>query len=272
GAQVDFLHSYRHLKPANVDSVLTLLDWTANGAPKRFHLVSTLGIIDPSYGSATISEQAALDAWKGLIGGYSQSKWVADTLARRAQDAGLPVAIYRLGSVTGDHVHAICNETDLIWRITRTCAELQAIPDLDLELNMTPVDDVARGIVRLGCSDRARGQVYHLLARRSLSLRNLVAVFTRLGLPLAAISVEVWLGLARARLAERHDDSLAAVVAILSKHDPEATRPEITFERTETHMELAGTRIRPVTANLLERYLTTLGIRASVEQTATAAN
>jgi nonribosomal peptide synthetase DhbF len=272
GAQVDFLHSYQHLKPANVDSVLTLLDWTANGAPKRFHLVSTLGIVDPAYGSATITEQAALDAWKGLIGGYSQSKWVADTLARRAQDAGLPVAIYRLGSVTGDHGHAICNETDLIWRITRTCAELQAIPDLDLELNMTPVDDVARGIVRLGSSDRACGQIYHLLARRSLSLRNLVAVFTRLGLPLVAISVEVWLGLARARLAERHDDSLAAVVAILSKHDPEATRPEITFERTEMHMELVGTRIRPVTANLLERYLTTLGIRETVKQTATAAN
>jgi hypothetical protein len=99
-----------------------------------------------------------------------------------------------------------------------------------------------------------------------------VAVFNRLGLPLVAISVEVWLGLARARLAERHDDSLAAVVAILSKHDPEATRPEITFERTEMHMELVGTRIRPVTANLLERYLTTLGIRETVKQTATAAN
>ena len=84
--------------------------------------------------------------------------------------------------------------------------------------------------------------------------------------------MEVWLGLARARLAERHDDSLAAVVAILSKHDPEAKRPDITFEVTETHMELAGMRIRPVTANLLERYLTTLGIRAAVEQTATAAN
>jgi nonribosomal peptide synthetase DhbF len=182
------------------------------------------------------------------------------------------VAIYRLGSVTGDHTHAICNETDLIWRITRTCAELQAIPDLDLELNMTPVDDVATGIVRLGSSNRARGQVYHMLARRSLSLRNLVAVFTRLGLPLAAISVEVWLDLARARLAERHDDSLAAVVAILAKHDPEATRPEVTFELTETHMELVDTRIRPVTAHLLERYLTTLGIRDAVEQTETAAN
>jgi nonribosomal peptide synthetase DhbF len=213
----------------------------------------------------TITEQAALEAWKGLIGGYSQSKWVADTLARRAQDAGLPVVIYRLGSVTGDHSHAICNETDLIWRITRTCAELQAIPDLDLALNMTPVDDVALGIVRLGSSDQSRGQIYHLLARRSLSLRNLVAVFTRLGLPLAAISVEVWLGLARARLAKHHDDSLAAVVAILSKHDPEATRPAITFELTTAHLEAVGTRIRPVTTNLLERYLGVLGIRQTVE-------
>jgi nonribosomal peptide synthetase DhbF len=271
GAQVDFLHSYESLKPANVDSVLTLLDWTANGAPKRLHQISTLGIVDPSYGARLITEQTDLGSWKGLVGGYSQSKWVSDTLARRAQAAGLPVSIYRLGSVTGDHTHAICNDTDLIWRVAVICAELQAIPDLELALNMTPVDDVARGIVRLGSSDRSRGQVYHLLPRHSLNLRELVPVFARLGLRLASMPVEEWMGLAQARLAQRHDDSLAAVVAILSKHDTAAARPEISFDFTDGQLEAVDARIRPVTVPLLERYLAALRIREAVHLTAAAA-
>jgi nonribosomal peptide synthetase DhbF len=268
GAQVDFLHAYERLKPANVGSVLTLLDWTANGAPKRLHLISTLGIVDPSYASHTIAERAALDAWQGLIGGYTQSKWVADTLARRAQDAGVPVTIYRLGSVTGDHRHAICNETDLIWRVTRICAELRAIPDIDLALNMTPVDDVARGIVRLASHYPADRQVHHMLARSALNLRDLVPVFDRIGLRLDTVSVEVWMTLARARLAWSHDDSLAAVVAILARQDTEAARPDIAFDVTEARLEAVDALIRPVTPALLERYLATLGIREAVQLSA----
>jgi UDP:flavonoid glycosyltransferase YjiC (YdhE family) len=42
---------------------------------------------------------------------------------------------------------------------------------------MTPVDDVARGIVRSGSSGRSLGQIYHLLSHRSLTLRNFVPVF-----------------------------------------------------------------------------------------------
>ena len=56
GANVEFLHHYAALKPANVDSVLTLLDWTANGRPKRLHYVSTLAVID-KFQSGPVSEQ-----------------------------------------------------------------------------------------------------------------------------------------------------------------------------------------------------------------------
>ncbi|HYZ23389.1 MAG TPA: amino acid adenylation domain-containing protein, partial [Rhodopila sp.] len=264
GAQVDFLHAYERLKPANVDSVLTLLDWTATGMPKWLHLVSTLGIIDPSYGATTITEHTETDSWAGLVGGYSQSKWVADTLARQAQAAGLPVAIYRLGSVTGAHGDAICNYTDLIWRVARICAELQAIPDLDLALNMTPVDDVARGIVRLATNEPSGSPIYHLLAQSALTLRDLVPVFARRGLRLRTVSVEAWMALARARLAQTHDEGLAAVVAILSRQDNAAKRPEIAFAATQVRLQALEAEIRPVTPDLMERYLVTLGIQPAI--------
>jgi nonribosomal peptide synthetase DhbF len=257
GANVEFLHHYAALKPANVDSVLTLLDWTANGRPKRLHYVSTLAVID-NFQSGPVSEQTDLTSWQGLSSGYSQSKWVGDTLARRAQARGLPVSIYRLSSVTGDRVNGICNETDLIWRLVRLYAELGALPDLDLLLNMTPADDVARAIVRLAGSEASWGSVYHLMNSEPLHVQEVPRIFHRLGLRLDLVSLDRWMDIARLRLAETHDDDLAAVLSILSKVDSARSHPEIASDLTQEQLAAVGGLIAPVGPALLERYFVSL--------------
>jgi nonribosomal peptide synthetase DhbF len=265
GAEVDFLHAYSALKPANVDSVVTLLDWTASGRPKSLHYVSTMAVIDHTAGSDPISESSDLRSWQGLVGAYSQSKWVGDTLARHAQARGLPVAIYRLAAVTGDRLHAICNETDLIWRLVRIYAELEAIPDLDLPLHLTPADDVARAIVRLSRDDASLGNVHHLLSGAPLHLGEVPAAFERLGLRLDRVPVDRWMDLARTRLAETCDDSLAAVLSILAKHDGAAAYPPVSSEVTRARLEAVGAAIGPVDPALLDRYLVGLRLRAPVD-------
>jgi nonribosomal peptide synthetase DhbF len=257
GASVEFLHHYAALKPANVDSLLTLLDWTANGRPKRLHYVSTLAVID-KYQPGPVSEHTDLTAWRGLVSGYGQSKWVGDTLARQAQARGMPVSIYRLSSVTGDRVNGICNETDLIWRLVRLYAELGAIPDLDLLLNMTPADDVARAIVRLAGSEASWGSVYHLMNSQPLHVEEVPQIFQRLGLPLELVSLERWMDIARRRLAETHDDDLEAVLSILSKEDTSRSHPEITSDFTQQQLAAVGAPIDPVGPALLERYFASL--------------
>jgi nonribosomal peptide synthetase DhbF len=257
GANVEFLHHYAALKPANVGSVLTLLDWTANGRPKRLHYVSTLAVID-KYQSGPVSEQTDLTAWQGLPSGYSQSKWVGDTLARQAQARGLPVSIYRLSSVTGDRVNGICNETDLIWRLVRLYAELGAIPDLDLLLNMTPADDVARAIVRLAGSEASWGSVYHLMNGEPLHVQEVPRIFHRLGLRLELVSLDRWMEIARRRLAETQDDDLAAVLSIVSKEDTSRSHPEIDSDFTREQLAAARAPIAPVSPALLERYFASL--------------
>jgi nonribosomal peptide synthetase DhbF len=254
GANVEFLHHYAALKPANVDSVLTLLDWTASGRPKRLHYVSTLAVID-KFQSGPVSEQTDLTSWQGLVSGYSQSKWVGDTLARRAQGRGLPVSIYRLSSVTGDRVNGICNETDLIWRLVRLYAELGAIPDLDVLLNMTPADDVAKAIVRLAGCEASWGSVYHLMNSEPLHVQEVPRIFQRLGLRLELVSLDRWMDIARQRLAETHDDDLAAVLSIVSKEDTSRSHPEISSDITQEQLAAVGAQIAPVTPVLVERYL-----------------
>ncbi|MFT3859274.1 MAG: amino acid adenylation domain-containing protein [Aquabacterium sp.] len=267
GAQVDFLHGYAGLKAANVEAVKTLLRWTVQGRAKRMHHISTLGIVDAAQGlQGTVNECTPLKSWKGLIGGYSQSKWVADTIACQAQAAGVPVAIYRLGSVTGDHVHGLCNARDFIWRMAQVCAGLGAIPDLDLSLNMTPVCDVARAIVRLSTCDQSAGQVYHLLSGHELSLQDLGAVFERLGVPTRHVSVQAWAQLARSRMQAGTDDELLAVLAILARHDGVVHRPpHIVGEATQRKLEALGVPIRRVSRELLGRYLQQLGVVKGVQ-------
>jgi nonribosomal peptide synthetase DhbF len=205
-----------------------------------------------------VSEHSDLTAWRGLVSGYGQSKWVGDTLARQAQARGMPVSIYRLSSVTGDRVNGICNETDLIWRLVRLYAELGAIPDLDLMLNMTPADDVARAIVRLAGSEASWGSVYHLMNSQPLHVEEVPRIFQRLGLRLELVSVDRWTDIARRRLAKTHDDDLEAILSILSKEDTSRSHPEITSDFTQQHLAAVGAPIDPVGAVLLERYFASL--------------
>ncbi len=272
-AQVDFLHPYASLKPANVDSVVTLLEWTAQGCAKTLHYVSTLAVIDQGNNQeGTVTERSALSSWRGLVDGYSQSKWVGDAIAREAQARGMPVAIYRLGAVTGDHTHAICNADDLIWRVAHLYADLEAIPDMDLPLNLTPVDDVARAILGLAAQRASWGQVFHLMGQAPLRVRDIPPVFERLGMRLEPVGLDPWLERAHARLAVGQDRDLAAVLAILDRYDTSATPPQVCGAATQAQLEAIGTPIRPVDRELLQRYFVDLGIhtkaRRALETTA----
>jgi MGT family glycosyltransferase len=262
-ATVDFLLPYSALKPANVNSVRRLIDWTAEGRSKSLHFVSTLSVIDPTDNSDEITENAPLKSWNGLIGGYSQSKWAADTLMREALSRGLPVAIYRLGAITGDRRHAICNATDMIWRVVRASVRLGAI--LDVHMAMTPVDDIADAMLRLSRSDRPWGGIYHLVSQGTVHLRDMAPIFTRMGIDLQYLPFGPWLERASLALGAHEDNDLSTVVSILDQYDPTIVPPSLSCDITQARMREIGSPIPPVGSDLLERYLLNLGIGATTK-------
>jgi nonribosomal peptide synthetase DhbF len=260
GAQVDFLQTYTTLKASNAGSVLTLLDWTANGRPKALHYISTFGVVDLKSGPGEISEETELVSWQGLVGGYAQSKWVGDTFARQAQARGLPVSIYRLGAITGDRANAIFNQTDMIWRMIRLYAQVGAIPDVEERITMTPADDVARAIVNLARSGATHGEVHHLKSHKEPYLRDLMPAFERIGLHLDTLPFEQWVDRVRDYLLANPDDEIFTVVSILSQHDTGMELPEVTADRTHARLRQVGAELRPITPELFERYLVKLGL------------
>jgi len=254
GAEVDFVQAYARLKPANVDSLFPLLEWMEIGCPKRLHFISTLGAIDQTVDVQEIAEDSPLESWQGLVSGYSQSKWVADTLARRAQMIGFPISIHRLGNITGDRAHAMCNESDMVWLLAKIGAKLRAVPDLDLPLNMTPVDEVARAIVSLSRTDDAIGKVYHLVSPETVGLANIVWAMRSVGVAVDLVPPADWIMRVQSWLAVSHDDMLAEVLVLASTHEHHAVRPRILANMTIDRLEEIGATIRPVGHELLRRY------------------
>lgn len=258
GAWVDFLHPYKTLKAANVDSLKTILTMVSTGCPKSLHYISTLGIIDHSQPIEDIHENSPLEDWQGLAGGYNQSKWVADRCARRAIDRGLPVSIYRLGSITGSADAGICQETDLIWRLCQAYATLGAYPPSPVTLQMTPVDDVACAIVALSQSPQIHTKIFHLTGAHIVTWPSLIEVMQAIGYKLTAMPAEQWLQSASDYLDHHQNDNLSAILPIFQNSQGIFFNNNVNADLTHTDLRHLQAEIGDVTFDMLTNYLTHL--------------
>lgn len=80
-----------------------------------------------------------------------------------ARERGLPVAIYRLGCVTGDRQSGRWNTADFVCRMVKGCVQLGALPDEDVMIDLTPVDYVSQALVHLSQQASALGKTFHLV-------------------------------------------------------------------------------------------------------------
>lgn len=101
-----------------------------------------------------------LPAHPGLISGYQQSKWASERLVEQAAERGLPVTLHRLGRVTGAAGTGQVNRRDFLWSVLASGIPAGIVPELfDAEV-WTPVDYVARAVVRLSLT-AAPGTVFN---------------------------------------------------------------------------------------------------------------
>ncbi|RJL31017.1 amino acid adenylation domain-containing protein [Bailinhaonella thermotolerans] len=180
-ATVSLLRPYGSVRRANVIATRELLRAAlAGGVP--FHHVSTV----------------AVGAWRedfvgphdGLRDGYQQSKWAAEHLVRQAGERGLPVAAYRLGRVVGPTATGYVNPQDIVWRILRTAVEAGAIPDLPVAEPWTPVDHVARVLVRLALGG-ATG-VFNVVPAEPVRFADVAAWTREYGYRLDPLPLPAW--------------------------------------------------------------------------------
>ena len=196
GALVNFTYPYAKLKAANVLGTQEVLRLASQTKLKSLHYISTVSVFDSvdyihNPEKIRIEEPDRLPTSEKVYGGYAQSKWVAEHLVTIAGDRGLPVSIYRPGTITGHSKTGAWNTNDAVCRMLRGVIQLAKSPDLDISVNLVPVDYVAKTLVYLSqhCPTK---QVFHLVNPRSLSASHLVDLIRDRGYPVEQISYSQW--------------------------------------------------------------------------------
>jgi thioester reductase-like protein len=255
GAWVDFVHTFDQLAGANIGGTEQLLRLTGTGRPKHLNHVSTYGIWGlPLPGRSRIREDEDIDTAGRLVTGYVQTKWGAEHLVRQAIERGMPVRNFRLGRVLGDSRSGACLTTHFTCRVIKGCIQLGLAPDLDdLEVEMTPVDYVARAMTRLSAGDTPSG-VYHLINPHRMPFLDLVRYIGERGWPVKVIDRQEWWAALR-RSYDGGGNALHPVMDIVREFVV-GGEDAIDYDVTGTTKELDGTGIDcpPLDDRLLETY------------------
>ncbi|HEU5332716.1 MAG TPA: thioester reductase domain-containing protein [Actinocrinis sp.] len=256
GAWVNFSYTYDQLRPANLTGTEEILRLACLDRPIPVHYVSTYGIWGlPDDGRTVVLEDDDITGAGKLVTGYVQTKWAAEQLVMLARERGIPVNMYRPGRVLGDSRTGACLTTHFTTRVIKGCIQQGAAPELDLEIEMTPVDYVTGALVGISLLDRPLGGTYHLVNGGKMHFRELIDALQQRGWPLERIGVERWWADLQDSYGVRTND-LHPVMGVVEEFVV-GGEEAIHYDVANAEGALAGTGIAcpPLDRRLLDLYL-----------------
>jgi thioester reductase-like protein len=192
-AQVNHILDYRSLKPTNTFSVLTLLEMASTHQQKHLHFVSTLACAFELNDTHRYTEHLPTLAIKPASGanGYARSKWAAEVLLEQAVRRGYSVNVVRPSSIMGDSSKGTFNpHSDHLWLFVKGCLQLGSYPDVENEINITPVDFMATLIVSVCLSNE--NKVYNVPTPHVAQMTDIFTLLKAHGYQLVGASYQHW--------------------------------------------------------------------------------
>lgn len=214
-AFLNFVYPYEGFVPPNVAGTRELIRLACDGRPKAFHHVSTtafFSLVDHRDLPPVIAEEGTLDHGRYCLGGYSQSKWVAEKLVVAAGARGLPTTIHRCGLIAGHGGTGVSHVGDILTRMMKGFVELKSAPALDMSYDVGPVDFVSRAIVHLSLDPTLYGRTFHVIKPEAVELRQFVEGVRAFGHPVAEIPVAEWKERLTATVGGRREHALAPLL------------------------------------------------------------
>jgi thioester reductase-like protein len=109
-----------------------------------------------------------------VYGGYGQSKWVQESLLKRAHERGSPYVIYRFGELSGSSRTGLGQTDDMLHRLLQMKLAVGCREKISNDvLDMLPVDFAARLIVNTGRSPELWNAIVHATHLQPYKLANL---------------------------------------------------------------------------------------------------
>ncbi|MEV4333419.1 amino acid adenylation domain-containing protein [Streptomyces sp. NPDC049597] len=267
GGQVNFIYPYHELRAANVDGTYEMIRLAARRAVP-LHYVSTMAVL-AGFGTAgvrAVTESTPLGFPEYLSVGYVESKWVAEALLKKASDAGLPVAVYRLMDVTGNSGTGVMNTSSEMCALIAFIARTGLCPDVRLLLDFLSADCLTRALGHISTHRPARGDVYHLTNPRSAPLHSLAERMRVRGYPVREVPYAEWIAALVKYAAGHPTDPMTPFVPLFVDrcHRADITVSEMYFQgvfpaftRTNAERALmeAGIEVPPVDAEMMDRHI-----------------
>ncbi|KND86975.1 Linear gramicidin synthase subunit D [Tolypocladium ophioglossoides CBS 100239] len=195
-ATVNLVYPYAALRNANVGGTREILRLASRGGATVHH-VSTNGVLPPSTKGWT--EETVLDidsVPEKLLDGYGQTKWVAESLVYEAGRRGIPVKVYRPGTISGHSATGSTNTYDLLNAVIVESLHLGFAPEVDGWLaEMTPVDFVSEAIITLANHPDTKQRLYHLGDPSPVTANEVFDSLNALGYPTKKLPWEEWVAL-----------------------------------------------------------------------------
>ncbi|MCP3097315.1 amino acid adenylation domain-containing protein [Myxococcus sp. K15C18031901] len=261
GALVNFIYPYESMRAANVHGTREILRLALRTRLKPLHYVSTVSVL-PVGRALPIREDEPLEGPASLVGGYAQSKWVAEKLVREASRRGLPVTLHRPGRVTGHSRTGAWNTDDLVCRTLKGCVRLGSAPRVEALLDVTPVDYVSSAIVDLSLRPESTGQTFHLVNPHFVRADEMWSHLREFGYGLRILPYDEWLSeLGHAAPADSELGDLFMFLQQVPPEDRSVGGPRMVVcdsGHTLKALGATGTPCPPADASLISTYLSAL--------------
>lgn len=189
-AAVNLAFPYQLLRPDNVFGTHEVIRLATIGGGIPFHYISTIGIVGSSVGSEVIMEDAVVPEYIAADG-YGQSKWVAEKIVLHARDQGLPVTVFRPGTIGWHSQTGAYNDKDFLCNLVAACGRI-GIPNLSLQLNIAPVDFMCKAILRITRMPRLWNKAFHLINPETVSWPRVVDLIGTLRKGIDQLSYDDW--------------------------------------------------------------------------------
>ncbi len=258
GAMVNFVYPYHAHKASNVLGTQEVLRLASQIKLKPVHFVSTLSILYSGghNDGRVFKEDEDLDRVGTPFGGYAQSKWVAEKLVMQAGSRGIPYAIYRPGLVSGHSISGAWKTDNLISSMTRACVLLGSIPNLDVMVNIVPVDFVSGAIIHLSKDPEGFGKIYHLDNPQPIHFSKLADWLTTQGLHARKISFDDWRAELFRQIPQMQSDGWEPYLPLIEEvEEKQVFMPEFDLSNTLTGLNGSGIVCHPVNNQLFSAYL-----------------
>ncbi len=193
---VNFAFSYSMVRGTSVGSTQYLVKFATLNRLKQFNYISSYSAM-LSFGVTSdqeFSESALPDQPFSMHLGYIKSKWVSEKLLQNAASQGLPVSIFRLGNVLRDLDTGIGNPQDLFNYIPEFCVRCRIFPDVDFQLDLTPVNYVRDAVVRISQELSSGYHIYNVVNPTTYPLLSLKKLTQKLS-PVVTVPFDEWLTL-----------------------------------------------------------------------------